>query len=355
MAYIRRSSPRRGQPTDPGLAAIQDIYRLWQVDDRWSVRQGRGFTWWAGDFRQHVFVDKGRQDHGAVVYRLSAITELLNGTVPDEATPISVAVLNNFGHRCYAVLLDEHTRAASLATSVFFHRESANWIIPSFAALALLQVIQAQTEAVTYASILGGTPAFSAHPGSGVRVKRDEMLHVVADVYRPSGDDPSRWSASGEFEEAASGLNQAGCISVGDANGLTAETAFGNDTALIRATTSEPLHQLGNGLWLSLVLPVTLSEEDAARVAVELNTAELKSFTRSHLLGGWTVKEGRGGYVPEFASFVPNVIYRSGLFLNLLLSLGLKARWACDEVAPYATDEKLDRVLLRRLDNIRRK
>jgi hypothetical protein len=52
------TEPKRGP--DVGSAAVDQIYRLWQVDDAWSVREHRGFTWWAGDFRQRVFVDAGR-------------------------------------------------------------------------------------------------------------------------------------------------------------------------------------------------------------------------------------------------------------------------------------------------------
>ena len=339
MAYIRQSSPSRGEPIDPGLAAIREICRLWQVDERWSIREQRGFTWWAGDFRQRVSVDQGREDHGAFVYKLSAVTDLLTGIKPSEAGPIAQALLNRLGHRCYSLMIDERSRTASLAASVVFHRETANWVVPHFAALALLQVIQAQNEASTYLSILGGTPTFTGHPDAGVRHKHDEMLQAVNDVYLPAGEEPSRWAGSGEFEEVYHLLRQANCFSQADQNGLTAETAFGTDSALIRATASE-LHGLGHGLRLVLALPVALSDEHAAQLAVELNAAEARSFTASHSLGAWTIAEARGGQVLEFVSFVPNVLYQRGLLFNLILSLGLKARWARTEIAPYASDER---------------
>jgi hypothetical protein len=243
----------------------------------------------------------------------------------------------NAGSASHALVLEDHTRSVSLFSSVLFHEESAEWLVPHFAALAITQVAFAEHNANFYGHLLRAVPNRSRHPRSGIRLHHDEMLGVVEDIYRPHGEEQSRWIASGEFEELPSQLREAGFFfAVGGKYGLTTQTKFGTKSATIRATGSEPHHQLGNGLRLSLALPVVLAEEAANAVSVELNAGEATDFTRSHLLGAWSVKEVEAGYAPEFVSFVPNVLYRPGLLLNLILSLGLKARWAESEIAPYS-------------------
>jgi hypothetical protein len=42
--------------TDIGVEFLDNIYGKMMVDDQWSVRRGRGFTWWAYRLAQHVEV-----------------------------------------------------------------------------------------------------------------------------------------------------------------------------------------------------------------------------------------------------------------------------------------------------------
>lgn len=336
MPFIRSSSPKRSGPYDIGIGAINQVHDLWRIDDRWSVRDRRGFTWWAGHHRQHVYVDEGREDYGMVVYRLSAVTELLSGIDPDRPSTRHWIASMNAGSASHALVLEDHTRSVSLFSSVLLHAQSADWLVPHFAALAITQLAFAEHNADLYAQLLGGVPNRSHHPRSGIRRHHDEMLGVVEDIYKPLGLEQSKWIASGEFEELPSELRRAGFFfSAGGRYGLITQTEFGTESATIRATGSEPHHRLGSGLRLSLALPVVLDEQAATALSVELNTAEAEGFTRSHCLGAWTIREEQGGHVPEFVSFVPNAIYQSGLSFNLILSLGLKARWARREIAPY--------------------
>lgn len=158
------------------------------------MREARAFTWWPGDYRQYIQVDEGREDHGSIVYQLSATTELIQRVDASKATPLALAALNESGHQSYALTVNEDRLTASLSATIVVHEENSEWTVPLFAALAMLQVIQAQRKGSTYASALGGVPAYSRHPQSGIRVKPDEMLYVVTDVYQPFGAEPSRWA-----------------------------------------------------------------------------------------------------------------------------------------------------------------
>src|SRR6516162_8071124 len=132
---------------DLGAAAVDRIYRLWQVDDAWSVREHRGFSWWAGDFRQRVFVDAGRDDDGIFIYKLSAVTDLLRLVDPQEpALAERLAALNRFSSS-YALTLNVAERQVRLCSSVVLHNQNADWIVPHFSALAIIQPIDAQIRA----------------------------------------------------------------------------------------------------------------------------------------------------------------------------------------------------------------
>jgi hypothetical protein len=195
--------------------------------------------------------------------------------------------------------------------------------------------------------MLCGTPDKSRHPGSGVRGEHDDMLNVIDALYRPRGEVPSRWVTSNEFEQVPALLHKSGFFSAAGRSGLSAEVSFGNDSALITANGDAPHPQLGNGVLLLLRLPLTLSTAVAARLALELNSANANA-TAEELLGAWCSEEIRGGSVPVFTSFIPNILYRAGLLFNMILSLGMKARWARHEIAPYVEDDDLERVLRRR-------
>jgi hypothetical protein len=56
--------------TDVGLEAIHFLYSLLRIDDEWSVREPRGFTWWAGDYAQRVWAEPCVEDHGVWLSRL---------------------------------------------------------------------------------------------------------------------------------------------------------------------------------------------------------------------------------------------------------------------------------------------
>jgi hypothetical protein len=337
----------RRRRRDVGIAAVERIFELWQVDETWSVREPRCFTWWAGDFRQRVYVDAGRLDRGHTIFRLSAVTDLLREVdTLKSGIAEGLAALNMFASS-YAITLDQEQRSVSLCSSVVLHEGIAEWIVLHFAGLAILQVIDAQARAVVYASMIGGAPDSSHHPRAGTRSTHDQMLDLVRGVYCPMGQERSRWIEPGEFQHVAVQLQEAGLLVNGDEVGLCAEVVFGDrdDSALITVTSDEPHPQLGHGVLLRLNLPVSLSEQAAARLAVKLNAAEI-GLTFTHLLGAWCSTEARGAHVPVFVSFVPNTLYRPRLLFNLVTALAGKARWACEQIAPYGDDSELDRALL---------
>ena len=78
--------------TDVGLEAIQFLYSLLRIDDEWSVREPRGFTWWAGDYAQRVWAEPCVEDLGIWLSRLVAETVLVTNARADDKRNAAVCV-----------------------------------------------------------------------------------------------------------------------------------------------------------------------------------------------------------------------------------------------------------------------
>jgi hypothetical protein len=60
---------------------------------------------------------------------------------------------------------------------------------------------------------------------------------------------------------------------------------------------------------------------------VDLNDLEVFQDPGCHLIGSWAAERDPEAR-PYFNCFVPNALYRPGILLNLVLSMGVRARWA---------------------------
>jgi hypothetical protein len=73
-------------PHDLGLQTVEFVYRTMGIDDEWSIREPRGFTWWGHELAQRVWTEPARMSAGLEVYRLHAETALLRD-VGDDKNP----------------------------------------------------------------------------------------------------------------------------------------------------------------------------------------------------------------------------------------------------------------------------
>lgn len=68
--------------------------------------------------------------------------------------------------------------------------------------------------------------------------------------------------------------------------------------------------------------------EDPRLGALQLNELELRDGCQSHFLGSWCANPSGGP--PVFVSFLPNILSAPNLLTNLVLSMGVRSRWASD-------------------------
>jgi CheY-like chemotaxis protein len=148
----------------------------------------------------------------------------------------------------------------------------------------------------------------------------------------PDSDLDGVWGAA-SFERTLSMMRKAGIFANGgDALGLTAEfpwdpgafsaveTLIGKRrkrTSLLRMECMEHPN-LGKGLFCRLDLPLDLKDDEAFRLAIELNKMEFTAADWPPFLGAWTSKPGSGR--PTFVSFWPNCFAK-------IINLELMATW----------------------------
>ena len=173
------------------------------------------------------------------------------------------------------------------------------------------------------------------------------MLEVAVHVYVPSGQQDSRWIGQTEFSEFAEVYAQNdNCFGFGDDKGLSAETPFGSDTALIRLRTEEKHPHLGSGLLVTLQLPRVGESGEIANECAYLNFLEALSWTGFPVFGSWhphNSREGKDGLA--FTTFVPNALYQRAIATNFALWMLGRARWVRETLWPDLQDKRMIDIL----------
>jgi hypothetical protein len=309
---------------------------MMRIDEKWSTRNGAGFTWWGHMLAQRVWADAERNDQGMGITRISAETRFLRDVPADPKLGEKIAVLNAFA-TLSSYLYDPDARCISLRCSIYAHDEGPASLGVLFGCAVAIQVADAHAKVDAMAEVLGGRPDVSNHPEAGVRPQPDEMLNVIDALFAPEGRKPSPYSA-GELEQVQSVLQQVGAMATAGPDGVTAELPFfdatpavagGKGTALLQILNGVKNPQLGSGAFMLLQLPMTLPDADAAALSNELNAVEASDqFTRCHLLGSWCAKDG----TPTFVSFLPAAAHNSGMLTNMALSMGLRSRFFAEHL-----------------------
>jgi hypothetical protein len=316
--------------TDVGLEAIQFLYSLLRIDDEWSVREPRGFTWWAGDYAQRVWAEPCVEDQGIWLSRLVAETLLVANARTDDKAKRMFAFAQVLRPSLSASIWRADGTIGLICTTRVYDDvvESYSRI---FSAAMVMQITQAQQGGEMLAEAVGGEATISQHPEQGQRTSHDDMLTFVDEVVIPAGEEPSRWPVN-DMERARELLRNCGCLlGSGDGCNLVAEFPFrgdpvpavaGGETTLLEMST-EPKHPVfGRGLSVRLTLPLTNPETSQA---LELSSKEFETHPFGQLMGTWGLRPDN---LITFAAFYPNILARPGLTENIAVQMAGRARWA---------------------------
>jgi hypothetical protein len=347
---------------DIGKQAVEQVAAIWQVDPARCIQREDGFDWWPGDFRVAV-TTHGRNDRqNPDSCGLTIRTDLLKDVpIEDQRVAELVALMARSSASTYAWVYppaevwslqaspSDRPKLWSGSTANLT-TENADWLPGFLALMSLLQPIDAQLLAAEMAELLPGATPDVSSPG-GMKLKGlDPILGFAANVYAPIGNEQNRWVGTGEFEAHAERWGRSElCFGTGDAQGLTMEVPFGQDSALISLQTDRPHPQLGTGLLGTIQLPIHDEFGLIAHECARLNFMET-FWTDIPLFGCWNPHTSRDGKdYPAFTSFVPNCLYQPGLASHLAAWLVRRARWVRTERFPQLRDRTMLEILNERL------
>jgi hypothetical protein len=321
--------PARG--SDLGLRVVDKIGRALSLDEEWSIRDERGFTWWGQDHAQRVWSESAIVDQGLEVYRLHARTALLRRF---KSSDKNLEALNEWA--CAALtsgfVLDPEARTVELAASMYVHAQTASWVHDTFRFIVAIQAQLAQDLAPIIAKQTRSVPAKSAHPKSGRRRERDEMLRVREAIVHPAGAKPSPWI--GEEMQLARELSieQFGAAAEGDDAGLGVRFPIASSFEMSCSVFLEDDHaQFGGGAAILQQFPSALTSADGPRFALALNRRELESRSPAHYTGSWCYPDSEVGLC--FLTFLPNVLADTGrgALFNFVQSACKRVMWVREE------------------------
>jgi hypothetical protein len=294
-----------------------------RVDDEWSIRTAKGFTWWADKHAQTIEVLGEEQGpEGEHAYLISVKTDFLRDLELNDQAALQVNLLMSFASMCGAVY-EADTGNLRLCSLVRVHREISQWMNPLISLAAVLQIAQARIEGPGVAQMLNADEATSGHPTHGIRPEPDEMADTVEALIAPLGQQPCKWPHS-EFQDAVDQYMQQPPSLLASNGGLTftVEFPYGEHSSLCKVTGHDSHPRYGNGLLLLQSFPFTKrTEAEGARLALSLNAEELARKPYGYGFGSYVYRDG----MIHFTSFFPNAAYRKGLLPNLYSSSAARA------------------------------
>ena len=335
--------------TDPGLEMVSRLAALLQIDDKWSVRSKRGFTWWSYRLAQHIEAGRPKLINGQSVSLVHVYTELLQ-QVPDSGPAIALAGLANGRATLNAVVFDPTKKTLSECCTALVHEGNLGWMDRLLGFAAILQNTAAHSRAHAAAEATKATIAQSTHPVSGERPAIDEILGVAQAAAATGQSQPSAF-AGGLISVLPAFAKSFGFLGFGDASGFSCEVPFsadpavplssaagGDGTSLVQFFTEQPHPDYGTGALCILKVPVPFVRASAAsNAANRLNLAESKGKSITSLFGAWTATGSVSPFGVAFSCFVPNDLAQPGVLENVLLMFAARSRFASARLAPKGT------------------
>lgn len=316
--------------SDPGLRVVRSVFDALQIDEEWSTWDDRGFTWWPHQRAQRVWADAPVTELDEEAALVHAEVEIIEGAegadTPLRVLDAQLGVLA--GGLTMHSAMRRGDRVCFHATAAV-HEGNVDWIARVFQMATLFEAVNAETRAPLFADAFGMRVITSAHPVSGPRPMPDEMLRIE-DL--PAATE--RWGGAGELDQIADFLNARGVLSTTGQDGLTAELPYGPDggpaiaggDSHLLMLSNESRGRLGAGARLTLRLGDWPRMDGEQIFPPQINAMEATGQSSSHLLGTWAIEDDPFT-IPYFTSWVPGVLLRPGILMNLVLSMAVRARW----------------------------
>lgn len=328
--------------TDVGLRLLDSLYEQLMIDDQWSVRRERGFTWWAYRLAQHVEVGPPQWSEDRYVCSVRIWTDVVRDVDPSTDPAVVLAATNSFA-TLNALVWDPSDATITECCTAVVHDEIFMWLSKVLATVAVLQNTAAHSRAHSLARATGGAPAASNHSLNGERPSMDDILNLPEAVVVPEGAKPSRFTGQA-FARVGDFMRHSLFPGFADDDGLTCEVPFTAhtpsaiineadqlQTSLVQMYTDVPHPEAGNGLLCIMRLPYNADPRNVATQANRLNLIESKGDTGTLLLGAWC-PDPSADTTLAYCQFVPNLLARVILVENLLSYMASHSRLAASQL-----------------------
>ncbi|MCS7234508.1 MAG: hypothetical protein RMM30_00750, partial [Armatimonadota bacterium] len=215
-----------------------------------------------------------------------------------------------------------------LWSSMWVYADTVPEVVRLLSVAGLVQVVQAESLSELRFS---HTPV--VHPEIGSRPEPDELLGTFAQV--PESREAVGKILEGEVSDVVRVLRRSGVFAMGN-GGLTAEfpvgprggpVLLGGESDLLTVKLAEHT-TLGAGVHMTLQTRRRPALGGRPLDPWELNSLEHRAACKAHFLGSWhrnPLNQGSPGL--QFGTFVPGFVWRRGMLLNLVLSMGVRSKW----------------------------
>lgn len=309
-----------------GQQAVAEVHDLLQIPQEWLQDREEGFSWWPGQLAQRVWTEEGLFRNSTTYYRLHAEIDLFRGGRQREQLRTAMEREMDESHLS-ALVYDKGSDIFKLHSSVYAESEIAHWICKLFHAAAALQIAQAYDIAARTSATMHPSLAASQHPTRGAREEEDAVVGNALTRFTYDGRLDSRWIGNDEWRDVEWALErQAQSWEKTDLKSCKAYFYWSPEpekTIVLSISSEEPHSVLGNGLQFTLTVPLKLSENHVAMMALELNGYERDSWLKTHMLGSWCNHNGQLG----FRMFVPNSLHQEGVLRELSVTMASRAVW----------------------------
>ncbi len=186
MTPTQRAAPRGRPSTDVGELALEEIYKLLRIDEAWSWRRPRGFSWIAHRLIQSTDASPVFESRGIKISRMvSRVTVVEDVRLPQTAAEKLVGAFNHLAVGSAYVYLSEDRRVDAIMAHIV-HDETLKMRSKQIAAYQMLALAFAELHSERLADAFQGKVATRQHPAAGKRLQADDMLNVVATFYLSS-------------------------------------------------------------------------------------------------------------------------------------------------------------------------
>ena len=326
---------------DVGLEAIDRIFDMLQIDEQWSVRRPRGFTWWSYRLAQHIDATEPWQDDEFQLSRIRIRTELVDSVDPARHPEEFLAVINA-QETLSAVVWGPDERSFGEYCTGIVHQENVGWLSRLLATAAILQNNAAHGRAQALAEAFGGVAAATNHPVSGERPEPDGMLEAPAQMAEQARE-AGRTFTGQLCSSLSSFLPQYQLLGFSDESSFSCEVPFTGvipsaaraalnlpgqtETSLLRIYPGIEHPNVGMGALVTLLLPLIFNPDDIPGVVNRLNLTEAQGDTHSSLLGAWCPDPtNKQRNTIAFTAFLPDLLAEPGVLENQVVFQAARSR-----------------------------